>query len=221
MTQLRVNSDRFNGRNTSLKQRAANQMAKATGTGRLEGTADFLIEKQKSKTIQITLDNTTGTADKRIALFSGMLTSVAELATFAGISVDGIAQAGQSVDTCAVSGKYLPVMQKWVLYNPMRISRINLAVNNKSQFYKEFEIAVFGVNQNYGTETIRPADQLSPNQQQDTIVELLPKHFQLDSQTVLALTVGKGMSIEITLEVETEINNAQALREISTKLIGE
>lgn len=220
MTNLRVNSDRFDGRNTSLKMRAANQLSRATG-GKLEGTADFLIERQKTKTIQITLDNSTGTADKRVALFTGMLGSVAEISAFAGLSVDGIAVAGQSVDTCAVAGKYLPVMQKWVLYNPMRISRINLAVNNKAQFYKEIEIAQFGVNQNYGCETIRPADRLSPNQQQDTLVELLPKHFQLDNQTVMAVTIGKGMTMEITLEVETEINNAQALRDISTKLIGE
>lgn len=83
-------SDRFNGNESvSLKKRIRTSRANGHGVG----AADFIDESNLGEPVQISLKNE-DTVSHTVAVFSGSLTSVADIAAVAGEQVDAIVADG-------------------------------------------------------------------------------------------------------------------------------
>lgn len=204
----------------SYKGMARRRNNKATG-GEEVSITDMLNENQRGTTIQVSLKNTSA-EDKVFAIYPGRLSSVAEINRYAGISVDAIAREGvikdaadQPIATC--SSKTLNLAQSWIKDHPMRFCRVKLQTDNEEQFSKEFGVATFELGKTTGSRTIRPIEHISPDQLRNTLCEI-EVSLQLDDATVFFAEVAAGRSLDLSLQVVTEMNSAMALSDIVKKL---
>ena len=182
---------------------------------------DFLAEDQRGQTLQMSLTNTSG-SDIVLALFPGRLENIAEIVRYAGVTVDAIAVEGTVKDgsnnnIATVTSKTLNLAQRWVKDIPTRFSLIKLQTDNESQFSKELGIATFGLGKTTGTRTIRPIEFVQPNQLNKTMCEI-EVSMQLDHQTVFFVELGASRTLEISLQMVTEMNSAAALNAMVEKL---
>jgi hypothetical protein len=169
----------------------------------------------------MSLTNTSG-SDIVLALFPGRLENIAEIVRYAGVTVDAIAVEGTVKDgsnnnIATVTSKTLNLAQRWVKDIPTRFSLIKLQTDNESQFSKELGIATFGLGKTTGTRTIRPIEFVQPNQLNKTMCEI-EVSMQLDHQTVFFVELGAGRTLEISLQMVTEMNTAAALNAMVEKL---
>lgn len=208
--------------NVSYKGMAKRQLRSnaANGDDKIS-VVDFLAEDQRGQTLQISITNTSN-ADKVLAIFPGRLSSVAEIARYAGIQVDAIAAEGTVNDASSnaiatVSSKTLDLAKKWIKDIPVRFSLIKLQTDNESQFSKELGVATFGLGKTTGTRTIRPIEYVQPNQLNKTMCEI-EVSMQLDHQTVFYVELGASRSLEISLQMVTELNPAATLNSMVEKL---
>lgn len=217
-------SDRATGpvTNVSYKGMAKRQLRNPGANGEEKvGVVDFLAEDQRGQTIQVSLTNTAN-KDIVLALFPGRLGSVAEINRYAGVQVDAIAAEGVVKDAennniATVSSKTLDLAKGWLKDVPTRFSLIKLQTDNESQFSKEFGIATFGLGKTTGTRTIRPIEFVTPSQLNKTMCDI-EVSMQLDHQTVFYVELGAGRTLEISLQMVTEMNPAAALNTMVDKL---
>lgn len=217
-------SDRATGpvTNASYKGMAKRQLRNLSANGDDKvSVVDFLAEDQRGQTLQISLTNS-AQADKVFAIFPGRLSSVAQIARYAGVQVDAIAAEGtikddqnNTIGSC--SSKTLDLAKGWLKDIPTRFGLIKLQTDNESQFSKELGIATFGLGKTTGTRTIRPIEFVQPNQLNKTMCEI-EVSMQLDHQTVFFVEVGAGRTLEISLQMITEMNTAAALNSMVDKL---
>jgi hypothetical protein len=217
-------SDRATGpvTNVSYKGMAKRQLRNNSAAGDEKvSVVDFLAEDQRGQTLQVSITNTAA-SDIVLALFPGRLGSIAEIARYAGVQVDAIASEGvvkdaSSNNIATVTSKTLDLAKGWVKDVPTRFSLIKLQTDNESQFSKEFGIATFGLGKTTGTRTIRPIEFVTPSQLNKTMCEI-EVSMQLDHQTVFFVEIGAGRSLEISLQMVTEMNPAAALNAMVDKL---
>lgn len=213
-------SDRALGPVAPVSHKAmARRRNKANG-GEAISVVDFINEDQRGQTLQLSITNTAA-ADKTIALFPGRLTSVAEIQRYAGLNVDAIAAEGAVSDgtnnIATVTSKTLNLAKSWVKDHPMRFCKMKLQTDNESQFNKEIGYAKFALGRTLGQQSIRPIEFISPDQLNKTLCEI-EVSMQLDDSTVLFVELGAGRTLELSLQIASEMNTAMALSDIVDKL---
>lgn len=213
-------SDRALGPVAPVSHKAmARRRNKANG-GEAVSVVDFINEDQRGQTIQVSLVNTSA-ADKVIAIFPGRLTDVTAISRYAGLTVDAIAVEGNiqvsstTIATC--TSKTLELAKGWFRDHPTRFCKMKLQTDNESQFNKEIGYAKFALGRTLGQQTIRPIEFISPDQLNKTLCEI-EVSMQLDDSSVLYVELGAGRTLEMSLQIASEMNTAMALSDIVDKL---
>lgn len=188
------------------------------------GVMDLVSEKLRDQTIQFTITNSSAN-DVVYAVFPGRLSSVAQIARYAGLSgvdaivAEGVVKAASDGTTVlgACTSKTLDLATSWVKDHPTRFCQIKLKTDNEAQFGKEFGFAFFGLTRPKGTHTILPNDYITPDQYNKTMCEIAV-NFQLDDATVMFFEVGAGRSLDVTMQIAAELNLADGMAAIDEKL---
>ena len=222
-------SNRFTGKASSLRQRANNMLKKASGESAM---ALIFDETMMDASVRIKLTNECATA-KRIAVFPGALTTTAAIAAVAGLQVDAIAVEGNVLEvnegtTESPSLKYvkctcpnLAFIQDEFSHSPQRISGIQLQTDNEAQFFEPIEVAEFNAVRNYGADEIKPSQYLDPANSNKTLVLINDlKHFQLDRNHVMVVTLAGGRQLDISLTLGARLSLGQLLQDAACALIG-
>lgn len=222
-------SDRFTGRASSLRAKANRLASKASGESAL---AMIFDESMMNDSVRIKLVNECSTS-KRIAVFSGALSTTAAIAAVAGLQVDAIAVEGNTlqVDEGTAGSpdlKYvkctcpnLAFIQDEFSHNPQRISGLQLQTDNEAQFFEPIEIAEFNATRNFGKEEIKPAQYLDPANSNKTLVLINDfKHLQLDRNHVMVVTLAPGRSLDLSLTLGARFSAGQLLQDAACAVIG-
>ena len=222
-------SDRFTGKTPSLRAKANHMASKASGESAL---ALIFDESMMNASVRIKLSNGCSSA-KRIAVFPGALSSVAAIAAVAGLSVDAIAVEGTVLTVDEGTGgstdnKYvtcicpnLAFIQDEFAHSPQRISGIQLQTDNEAQFFEPIEIAEFNAVRNFGADEIKPSQYLDPANSNKTLVLINDlKHFQLDRNHVMVVTLAAGRQLDISLTLGARLSVGQLLADAACALIG-
>ncbi len=203
----------------------AKRRARANG-GEAPSVVDFLNEQQRGQTIEATLVNTSTTESKVIALFPGMLKTVAEIAKYAGVTADAIAKEGVVLtganDATIVSctSQTLDLAQRWIDKHPMRFCKLKLQTTSAAQdtqFAKEISFYGFALGKKTGDVKIRPQDYVRSDQFNRNIVEI-DLSMQLDDATVMLVELAPNSSLSLALQVVAEMNTTYALSDMVDKL---
>lgn len=214
-------SDRFNGTAGSLRAKANRQAAKASGESAL---AMIFDESMMNSSVRVQLHNECTTA-KRIALFPGALTTPEQILSVAGLKVDGIAKEGTVLTdneknvTCVCTN--LAFIQDEFAHSPQRIAGIQLQTDNEAQFFEPITVAEFNAIRNYGAQDIKPSQYLDPANSNKTLVLINDlKHFQLDRNHVMVVTIAPGRSLDISLTLGARFSAGQLLQDVACATIG-
>ena len=212
-------SDRFNGK--SLRQKANRLAAKASGESAL---AMIFDESMMNSSVRIKLANECATS-KRIAVFPGALSTTDMIASVAGMKVDGIAKEGTVLTdgdknvTCTCPN--LAFIQDEFNHSPQRIKGIQLQTDNEAQFFEPIEVAEFNAIRNFGADELKPSQYLDPANSNKTLVLINDlKHFQLDRNHVMVVTLAPGRSLDISLTLGARFSAGQLLQDAACTLIG-
>lgn len=210
-------SDRFNGAAASLRSKAHRLAARATGESAL---AMIFDESMLNASVRIKLSNS-GSASKRIAVFPGALTTTEAIAKVAGLQVDGIAKEGEVVTDVTCVCPNLAFIQDEFAHNPQRISGIQLQTDNEAQFFEPIEVAEFNATRNFGADEIKPSQYLDPANSNKTLVLINDlKHFQLDRNHIMVVTLAPGRSLDISLTLGARFSAGQLLQDAACAVIG-
>ena len=220
----RILTDAYVGK--TLKEEAQ-ERRKRGGFSGFDGTT-FIDERNSGMNVHIALKNE-GDEDRRIALFSGDLESVAEILKVAGISVDALAVEGPiitktegetttAVVTCI--SKNLAYLQRYLRRNPSRISKIQLTADDQSQFNKEITMTKVCPFQGLGTQSFLPMTYKAPGDQSEKMVVIDFKHLQVDDQTVMDVVIGGKRTLYISIFFGASNNGAYTLDAQAHELLG-
>lgn len=214
-------SDRFNGAAASLRSKANRIAAKASGESAL---AMIFDESMLNASVRIKLANECA-ASKRIAVFPGALTTTGAIAKVAGLQVDAIAKEGtvltDSDKTVTCTCPNLAFIQDEFNHNPQRISGIQLQTDNEAQFFEPIEVAEFNATRNFGADEIKPSQYLDPANSNKTLVLINDlKHFQLDRNHIMVVTLAPGRSLDISLTLGARLSVGQLLQDAACAVIG-
>ena len=222
-------SDRFTGKVSSLRAKANRLASKATGESAL---AMIFDESMMNASVRIKLSNACSTS-KRIAVFPGALSTTAAIAAVAGLQVDAIAVEGQVLEvnegttespnmkrvTCVCPN--LAYIQDEFSHNPQRISGLQLQTDNEAQFFEPIEVAEFNAVRNFGADEIKPSQYLDPANSNKTLVLINDlKHFQLDRNHIMVVTLAPGRSLDISLTLGARLSAGQLLQDAACAVIG-
>lgn len=222
-------SDRFTGKAVSLRSKANHMAAKASGESAL---AMIFDESMINSSVRIQLKNECSTS-KRIAIFPGALTTTQMIESIAGLAVDAIAAEGTVLEvnegtdqapstkkvTCVCPN--LAFIQDEFSHAPQRISGIQLQTDNEAQFFEPIEVAEFNAVRNYGKDDIKPSTYLDPANSNKTLVLINDlKHFQLDRNHVMVVTMAPGRTLDISLTLGARFSMGQLLQDAACAVIG-
>ena len=210
-------SDRFNGATKSLRQMANRQASKASGESAL---AMIFDESMLNSSVRIKLANSSD-ASKRIAVFPGALATTEAIARVTGLQVDAIAKEGTVIEDVTCVCPNLAFIQDEFAHNPQRISGIQLQTDNEAQFFEPIEVAEFNAVRNFGADEIKPSQYLDPANSNKTLVLINDlKHFQLDRNHIMVVTLAPGRSLDISLTLGARFSAGQLLQDAACALIG-
>lgn len=214
-------SDRFNGAIGSLRAKAHKVASRATGESAM---ALIFDESMMNSSVRVKLQNDCTTA-KRIAVFPGGLTTIDQIAAVAGLQVDAIAREGEVMKdgdkavTCVCPN--LAFIQDEFAHSPQRINGIQLQTDNESQFFEPIVVTEFNATRNFGADELKPSQYLDPANSNKTLVLINDlKHFQLDRNHVMVVTLAPGRSLDISLTLGARFSAGQLLQDAACALIG-
>ena len=214
-------SDRFSGAAGSLRAKANRQAAKASGESAL---AMIFDESMMNSSVRVQLHNECATS-KRIAIFPGGLTTTEMIAAVAGLQVDAIAKEGVVLTdgeknvSCVCPN--LAFIQDEFAHAPQRIAGIQLQTDNEAQFFEPITVTEFNAVRNYGAQDIKPSQYLDPANSNKTLVLINDlKHFQLDRNHVMVVTIAPGRSLDISLTLGARLSVGQLLQDVACATIG-
>ena len=214
-------SDRFNGAIGSLRAKAHKVASRATGESAM---ALIFDESMMNSSVRVKLQNDCTTA-KRIAVFPGGLTTIDQIAAVAGLQVDAIAREGEVMKdgdkavTCVCPN--LAFIQDEFAHSPQRINGIQLQTDNESQFFEPIVVTEFNAARNFGADELKPSQYLDPANSNKTLVLINDlKHFQLDRNHVMVVTLAPGRSLDISLTLGARFSAGQLLQDAACALIG-
>ena len=214
-------SDRFNGAIGSLRSKAHKVASRATGESAM---ALIFDESMMNSSVRVKLQNNFTTA-KRIAVFPGGLTTIDQIAAVAGLQVDAIAREGEVIKegdnavTCVCPN--LAFIQDEFAHSPQRVNGIQLQTDNESQFFEPIVVTEFNAVRNFGADELKPSQYLDPANSNKTLVLINDlKHFQLDRNHVMVVTLAPGRSLDISLTLGARFSAGQLLQDAACALIG-
>lgn len=214
-------SDRFNGAIGSLRSKAHKVASRATGESAM---ALIFDESMMNSSVRVKLQNNCTTA-KRIAVFPGGLTTIDQIFAVAGLQVDAIAREGEVMKdgdkavTCVCPN--LAFIQDEFAHSPQRINGIQLQTDNESQFFEPIVVTEFNAVRNFGADELKPSQYLDPANSNKTLVLINDlKHFQLDRNHVMVVTLAPGRSLDISLTLGARFSAGQLLQDAACALIG-
>ena len=214
-------SDRFNGAIGSLRAKAHKVASRATGESAM---ALIFDESMMNSSVRVKLQNDCTTA-KRIAVFPGGLTTIDQIAAVAGLQVDAIAKEGEVMKdgdkavTCVCPN--LAFIQDEFAHCPQRINGIQLQTDNESQFFEPIVVTEFNATRNFGADELKPSQYLDPANSNKTLVLINDlKHFQLDRNHIMVVTLAPGRTLDISLTLGERLSLGQFLQNAACALIG-
>lgn len=210
-------SNRFNGATKTLRQKANRLASKATGESALAMIFDDSI---MNSSVRIKLENK-GTTSKRIAVFPGALTTAQMILDVAGVQVDAIAKEGEVTADVTCVCPNLAFIQDEFSHSPQRIQGIQLQTDNEAQFFEPIQVVEFNALRSFGVDELKPSQYLDPANSNKTLVLINDlKHFQLDRNHVMVVTLAPGRTLDISLTLGERLSLGQFLQNAACALIG-
>ena len=210
-------SNRFNGATKTLRQKANRLASKATGESALAMIFDDSI---MNSSVRIKLENK-GQASKRIAVFPGALTTAQMILDVAGVQVDAIAKEGEVTADVTCVCPNLAFIQDEFSHSPQRIQGIQLQTDNEAQFFEPIQVVEFNALRSFGVDELKPSQYLDPANSNKTLVLINDlKHFQLDRNHVMVVTLAPGRTLDISLTLGERLSLGQFLQNAACALIG-
>lgn len=201
-------SNKFNGGNPVSKEKVAKFLKFADA-----GIAGLLLcGGENGSVLRITITSASA-SDKKVCLFPGALSSVADLAAVAGVSVDLIASHGtDSTHDITVNCPQLAYYQQEMAHVPTRIKSIMVEADNSRQLSYPLEMAAFGLINQQGKEQLFLTKYKDPKNDNDKMVVVDDLAWmQLDRYKVMFLTIGAGRTVTIELTIGERFNAASVL----------
>jgi peroxiredoxin len=191
--------------------------ARATGESAL---AMIFDESMLNASVRIKLSNS-GATSKRIAVFPGALTTADAIAKVTGLQVDAIAKEDEVTTDVTCVCPNLAFIHDEFAHNPQRISGIQLQTDNEAQFFEPIEVAEYNATRNFGADEIKPSQYLDPANSNKTLVLINDlKHFQLDRNHIMVVTLAPGRSLDISLTLGARFSAGQLLQDAACAVIG-
>lgn len=210
-------SNRFNGATKTLRQKANRLASKATGESAL---AMIFDDSMMNSSVRIKLENK-GTTSKRIAVFPGALTTAQMILDVAGVQVDAIAKEGDVTENVTCVCPNLAFIQDEFSHSPQRIQGIQLQTDNEAQFFEPIQVVEFNALRSFGVDELKPSQYLDPANSNKTLVLINDlKHFQLDRNHVMVVTLAPGRTLDISLTLGERLSLGQFLQNAACALIG-
>ena len=210
-------SNRFNGATKTLRQKANRLASKATGESAL---AMIFDDSMMNSSVRIKLENK-GTTSKRIAVFPGALTTAQMILDVAGVQVDAIAKEGDVTADVTCVCPNLAFIQDEFSHSPQRIQGIQLQTDNEAQFFEPIQVVEFNALRSFGVDELKPSQYLDPANSNKTLVLINDlKHFQLDRNHVMVVTLAPGRTLDISLTLGERLSLGQFLQNAACALIG-
>lgn len=210
-------SNRFNGATKTLRQKANRLASKATGESAL---AMIFDDSMMNSSVRIKLENK-GQASKRIAVFPGALTTAQMILDVAGVQVDAIAKEGEVTADVTCVCPNLAFIQDEFSHSPQRIQGIQLQTDNEAQFFEPIQVIEFNALRSFGVDELKPSQYLDPANSNKTLVLINDlKHFQLDRNHVMVVTLAPGRTLDISLTLGERLSLGQFLQNAACALIG-
>ena len=210
-------SNRFNGATKTLRQKANRLASKATGESAL---AMIFDDSMMNSSVRIKLENK-GQASKRIAVFPGALTTAQMILDVAGVQVDAIAKEGEVTADVTCVCPNLAFIQDEFSHSPQRIQGIQLQTDNEAQFFEPIQVVEFNALRSFGVDELKPSQYLDPANSNKTLVLINDlKHFQLDRNHVMFVTLAPGRTLDISLTLGERLSLGQFLQNAACALIG-
>ena len=210
-------SNRFNGATKTLRQKANRLASKATGESAL---AMIFDDSMMNSSVRIKLENK-GAASKRIAVFPGALTTAQMILDVAGVQVDAIAKEGEVTADVTCVCPNLAFIQDEFSHSPQRIQGIQLQTDNEAQFFEPIQVVEFNALRSFGVDELEPSQYLDPANSNKTLVLINDlKHFQLDRNHVMVVTLAPGRTLDISLTLGERLSLGQFLQNAACALIG-
>ena len=210
-------SNRFNGATKTLRQKANRLASKATGESAL---AMIFDDSMMNSSVRIKLENK-GTTSKRIAVFPGALTTAQMILDVAGVQVDAIAKEGEVTTDVTCVCPNLAFIQDEFSHSPQRIQGIQLQTDNEAQFFEPIQVVEFNALRSFGVDELKPSQYLDPANSNKTLVLINDlKHFQLDRNHIMVVTLAPGRTLDISLTLGERLSLGQFLQNAACALIG-
>lgn len=210
-------SNRFTGASKTLRQKANRLASKATGESAL---AMIFDDSMMNSSVRIKLENK-GATSKRIAVFPGALTTAQMILDVAGMQVDAIAKEGQVIEDVNCVCPNLAFIQDEFSHSPQRIQGIQLQTDNEAQFFEPIQVVEFNALRSFGVDELKPSQYLDPANSNKTLVLINDlKHFQLDRNHVMVVTLAPGRTLDISLTLGERLSLGQFLQNAACALIG-
>lgn len=187
----------------------------------------FADEDRQTTSFSFSVANA-DTVDHRIALFAGELATPAEILSVAGISVDAIATDGVVLKDLSndplltvTARRPLAYLQKFVKKNPTRVVSFQITASDQSQLHNPFTMTKINPFQGLGNMEFIPKNYQKATDSNPNMVEVKMKHFQLDDQGIFDVVVGAGKTVQVTMFVGAQRNDAYTLAEEAVAALGE
>ena len=218
MKQFPMNTNRFVGGTktpTSLKKLAA--ISKANGK-----SVDMTVaydESMAGESFDIAVKNTTGAA-VTLAVAGGLLSTKEEIKAVAGVDVDAIMAHGTisalhtSDGDVVVDCEKLAFLQAYLRSNAVRISEIQMQVNDQKYFKHRLTLNQFDLIASGKEMPIKPTDYVNEANNNTNLIHMFRKdggEWQLDGTRILCVTIGDGEEVTFSLEFATAVSNGELL----------
>lgn len=182
-------------------------------TSRYVGEDDDLLQftgDKKAHVFTQTIKNN-GLTPVVIALVAGYYNDKSMIKSDDGSAIDGLIT--DVIPSVVISGNPKPVFDfaEFIKRVPARVKQLKMLVNDASQFENPLKVRKLSPFTNLGDKAIYPSNFKLSNQFDDKRVEIPGEDLQIDSQTVVLLTVNAGAQITITWFIDRVLNDAAAL----------
>lgn len=174
----------------------------------------FSDETSATQVFPIKLVNSAN-VDKLICIHPAALTSISEIATVLGVTVDGIAKEGEVIAaavTCSTrTGMRLEYAQRFLNANPQRVIRLQVSASSEEQLNESIVFATINPFKREGQLELNPGSLKRETNQNTKLITINPKDIQIDDQTVIYVNLLAGATLNLNLSMGVGANTAKVL----------
>ena len=203
-------SNRANGSMSFADESRLRKLNRAAGAA----IPAFSDESNATQVFPIKLVNS-DTADKLICIHPAALSTVSEIATILGITVDAIAKEGVVITdkvTCSTkTGMLLEYAQRFLNANPQRVIRLQVSASSEEQLNESIVFASINPFKKEGQLELNPGALKRETNQNTKLITINPKDIQIDDQTVIYVNLLAGATLSLNLSMGVGANTAKVL----------